>query len=125
MRPDSDIDLLLVVNPLPDGRVSRVREFEAVESELAADIKSASFAGVTTRLSPVFKTPSEVRAGSPLFLDMVEDALILHDADGFMAAELGLLRTRLEKLGARRVRRASAWFWDLKPDYSPGDVFEI
>jgi hypothetical protein len=35
------------------------------------------------------------------------------------------LRERLATLGARRVWRGNAWFWDLKPDYQPGDVFEL
>ncbi|MFB3904719.1 MAG: nucleotidyltransferase domain-containing protein [Acidobacteriota bacterium] len=33
-NPDSDIDLLLVVAGLPQGRVRRVREFFAVESRV-------------------------------------------------------------------------------------------
>jgi hypothetical protein len=34
MRPDSDIDLLLVVSGLPRGRMPRVGTFDAVESRL-------------------------------------------------------------------------------------------
>ena len=29
--PDSDTDVLLIVDSLPDGRMARVREFEEVE----------------------------------------------------------------------------------------------
>jgi hypothetical protein len=31
----------------------------------------------------------------------------------------------LAHLGARRVWLGNAWYWDLKPDYRPGDVFEL
>jgi hypothetical protein len=24
-----------------------------------------------------------------------------------------------------RIWRGNAWLWDLKPDYQPGDVFEL
>src|SRR5881296_3289212 len=68
-REDSDIDLLIVARDLPRGRTARV--------EL-----------MPVALSPVLKTPEEVEAGSPLFLDMVEDAQILHDEGGFLAAYL-------------------------------------
>jgi hypothetical protein len=53
----------------------RVSDFEAVESRLPEQDRH--------RLSPVFKTPQEVEAGSPLFLDMIADARLLFDRDGF------------------------------------------
>jgi predicted nucleotidyltransferase len=125
MRPDSDIDLLLVVDPLPDGRLPRMKEFDAVERRLEAPLRRASAAGVQTRLSPVIRTPAELEHGRPLLLDMTEDARILHDPAGVLAARLQALRERLAALGARRIWRGNAWYWDLKPDYRPGDVFSL
>ncbi|MBI4611272.1 MAG: nucleotidyltransferase domain-containing protein [Candidatus Rokubacteria bacterium] len=124
-RGDSDIDLLLVVRGLPRGRLKRVEEFLVVESRLDPALKPAEPGGAPIGLSPVFKTPEEVEAGSPLFLDMVEDARILYDPEGFLAAHLDLLRIRLRELGARRVRSGNAWYWDLKPDLKPGEVFTL
>lgn len=124
-RPDSDLDLLLVVDDLPRGRVARVQEFGAVERELAPRLQEARRDGVTTECSPVFKTPAELAAGSPLFLDMVEDAKILYDRDGFFARARDEWRDRLARLGARRIWRGNAWLWDLKPDYRPGEIFEL
>jgi hypothetical protein len=123
--PDSDLDLLIVASGLPDGRVSRVRDFISVEHTLGPDVIRARQLGWTVELSPVLKTPDEVEAGSPLFLDMVEDAMFLHDRDDFMRSALKALGIRLAALGARRIWRGNAWFWDLKPDYVPGEVFEI
>lgn len=80
---------------------------------------------INTYLSPVIKSPEEVEAGSPLFLDMVEDALILFDRDGFFAGRLERLRRRMAELGSRRIWRGDFWYWILKPDYRPGDVIEL
>ncbi len=124
-RPDSDLDVLIVAEPLPRGRMARVAEFASVESEMAPSLMAARAAGVATDVSPVFKTPAEVGQGSPLFLDMLDDARILFDRDGFLSQAFARLRARLESLGARRIWRGNAWFWDLKPDYRPGEVFEI
>ena len=122
-RPDSDLDLLLIANSLPNGRMHRIDEFAEVEKRLSALL--APEAGGAPLLSPVLKTPEEAGHGSPLFLDMTEDARILFDRGSFFARELDRLRERLAQLGARRVWLGNAWYWDLKPDYRPGEVFEL
>jgi len=124
-RPDSDIDVLIVARPLPDGRMPRVAEFAAVERALAPDLAECRAAGVRSELSPVFKTPVELARHSPLLLDLVDDARVLLDNRGVFATAIAGLRARLDQLGARRIWRGNAWFWDLKPDYRPGEVFEL
>ena len=124
-RPDSDLDLLLVLRELPSGRPERAAEFRPVETMLAGVLKETAAQGVHVELSPVFKTPDEVLAGSPLMLDMVEDARIVHDRDRFLEHALSAFAARLQRLGAKRIWKGSAWIWDLKPDYKPGEVFEI
>lgn len=118
-RPDSDIDLLLIVKDLPVGRIARVKEFAAIETTLGLTIKGR------IELSPVFKTPEEISNGSPLFLDMVEDVRMLFDRGDFFKSVLKNLKERLQKLGARRIWQGTAWYWDLKPDYKQGEIFEI
>lgn len=120
--PYSDLDLLVVARELPRGRLKRVAEFEPVEEELEKLLKKLGRLG---EVSVVFKTPQEALLGSPLFLDMVEDARILFDHEGFFQEVLHRLRIRLKELGSRRIWKGDAWYWDLKPDFSPGEVFEI
>ena len=125
MRHDSDMDLLIVARDLPRGRLKRVEGFEPIEITMAEDFRHAASQGVHTTLSPVLKTPEEVLAGSPLFLDMVEDARVLHDRNGFFLQELARLRSRLAELGAKRIWKGNAWYWDLKPNFRCGEVFEL
>jgi uncharacterized protein len=122
---DSDVDLLIVADPLPSGRMRRMDEFAAVKKALANRIKLLEECGIFTRLSPVFKTPAEVRRGSLLFLDMIDDGLILTDPSDFRRRYLREFRRRLDRLGARKIYEGDRWYWDLKPDYKPGEVFEI
>jgi len=124
-RSDSDIDVLIVAENLPNGRMPRVSEFSAVEKMLATHLDQAWRVGVTADWSPLFKTPAEVQRGSPLFLDMIDDARFLYDRDGFMQHALAKFKARLEQLGARRIWQGNVWHWDLKPDYKPGEVFEL
>ena len=124
-RPDSDIDLLLVAQGLPGRHSLRLRDFRAVEEALGSSLDAAEAAGLHPELSPVLMTPAELGRGSMLLLDMTEDARILFDPDGCLADALDRLRGRLRELGSKRIWRGNAWYWDLKPDYKPGDVFDL
>jgi len=124
-REDSDIDLLIVARGLPRGRTARVEEFLPVEQRLETWLAPPRAELMPVALSPVLKTPEEVEAGSPLFLDMVEDARILHDEGSFLAAYLERLRQRMVALGSRRVWRGNTWHWVLKPDLKPGETIPL
>jgi hypothetical protein len=121
-REDSDVDLLVVARDLPDGRPARRQEFAAVERRLDEALRGVARDGRPTSLSPVLKTPEEVEYGSPLFHDMVEDAKILYDPEGFLAGYLARLREELAGRGARRVRWGGGWYWDLRPEPGRSEI---
>lgn len=122
-RPDSDIDLLLVAENLPRGRMKRMAEFAGVEEKMQQE--SSRFTHIVPDLSPVIKGKEEVLQGSLLFLDMVDDVKILYDRGNFLARYLARLRERLQQLGARKIYRGGTWYWVLKKDYKQGEVIEI
>lgn len=125
-RPDSDIDILIVAEYLPKGRIKRVAEFEEnVENRLSEDIKMMSKNNIYPYLSPVIKSIEEVKQGSPLFLDMIEDVKILYDKDKFFENYLSELKEKLKKLGSKKVYFKGGYYWLLKPDYKPGDIIEL
>lgn len=125
MRPDSDIDVLLVVDDLPNGPRNRLLEFERVEAALDPLLAEARAAGVHTDVCPIFKTPDELIRGSLLYLDMTDQALILHDPTGLLRNYLDDLTHRLQAMGARRVYKGGSYYWLLKPDFRPGDRIEL
>jgi len=124
-HPDSDLDLLIVADGLPDGRLARARDFQAVETALGPSLAEAHAAGLDPDLSPAFKTPAEVELGSLLFLDLIDDARLLDDRENFLRDMLASFQERLWRFGARRIWRGNAWILDLKPDYTIGEVFEL
>jgi predicted nucleotidyltransferase len=124
-REDSDVDVLVVVRHLPPDRGRRIDDLLEITARLDPVLRAGRSKDTPTYLSAILKTPEEVEAGSPLFLDMVEDARLLYDVGGFFAGYLARLRARLDELGARRQWVGDTWYWDLKPDYQPGEVFDI
>lgn len=125
-RPDSDIDILIIAEKLPRGRIKRVFEFQKeIENKLENQITHLRKKEIYINISPVFKTCKEVEYGSPLFLDMIYDVKILYDRRNFFENYLHKLKEKLNNLNARRVVRGNAWYWILKPDYRYGDVIEL
>ena len=120
-KAESDIDVLLVAEGLPRSLADRRRPFlEAWERARAA----RGLPYVEWNL--VTKTPDEARVRSPLYLDLVEDAILILDRHGFFDAVLSGMRARMRELGSRRIHLSDgSWYWDLKPDFRFGDVVEI
>jgi predicted nucleotidyltransferase len=124
-RPNSDVDLFVVVEDLPRGRFARSETFDPVERALAPDIAVLKQNGIDTEVSVVLRTPVDLQTASPLMLDLTEDAFIIEDQGGVLAAALEDLRQRLRRLGSRRIWRGTTWYWDLKPDYKRGEIIRL
>ena len=117
-KPESDIDVLIVVRGLPRRRFER---YEGVRT-LAEEV-SETFADA---VAPILLTPEEAEHVKPYYLGMLSGRVILRDRDGFFAGVLERLRRRLAELGARRYVDGDGYeYWDLKPDWKPGDVVEL
>jgi uncharacterized protein len=117
----SDIDLLVVVEGLP--RSLRDRR-QILLTEWSRARARDGLPAVEWNL--VVKTPEEARVHSPLYLDLVEDAILLIDRERFFESVLGTMRARMQQLGSRRVFMPDGtWYWDLKPDFRFGEVVEI
>jgi hypothetical protein len=117
-KPESDVDVLIVIRGLPRNRFERYGGFRdlarAVSDTFAKDV------------APILLTPEEAERVKPYYLGMLSGHVVLCDRDGFFAGVLERLRRRLAELGSRRyVDKDGYEYWDLKPDWKPGDVVEL
>jgi len=120
-RPTSDIDLVVVAEGLPRSLADRRRPLLEAWERLRAARALPSM-----QWNLVVKSPAEARFHSPLFLDIVEDGILLLDRGGLFESVLSAMRERMCALGSRRVYLADgSWYWDLKPDFRFGEVVEI
>ena len=114
----SDVDVLVVVRGLPVNRWKRYDPLRPI-----ARAVSDEFART---LSLIALTPEEAAIVKPYYLGMLSGHLLLWDCDGFFAGVLRRLQARLAELGARRyVDKDGYEYWDLKPDWKPGDVVTL
>jgi len=117
----SDIDLLLVARGLPRRLADRRRPLLELWRELRGERELPA-----VHWNLLAKSLEEARTHSPVYLDMVEDAVLLYDQGGFFAGVLHEMQRRMEALGSRRVfLDDGSWYWDLKPSFRFGEVVEI
>jgi len=121
----SDIDLLIVAKKLPEGRFARLEWLKPADDVLEPKRRVLHKEGIRTDVCPILRTPEEAQRLTPLYLDFVEDAVILYERDSFFSAVMEKLRRSMERLGARRRSLGKVRYWELKPDYVPGEVFEL
>ena len=121
----SDIDLFVV------HRGARASVFE-VFLEVALQLRDHPLTGelrakeIPTEPFPVLRSEVELADTPWLLLDICDHGIILFDPRAVLAHKLARLRLRLRELGSRRVELADgSWYWDLKPDLRPGEVFTL
>ena len=100
-KPESDVDIFLVVKGLPDSPLDRIAE---VRRPLAGRFHE--------RVALIAKTPEDVLAGLPSFyLDLALDGRVLFDT-GFFRERRAILRRLIEEAGLRRVVRDGEYYWE-------------
>jgi len=124
-RRDSDIDLLIVAQDLPRSRFRRQELFEKAESVLEPLVEELWSRGYHVDFSPIILDVEEAKRHRPIYLDMVVDAVIIFDREGFFRSILDEIATKLKVLGAERKRLGKLWYWVLKKEYKLGEVIEI
>nr|HID13671.1 hypothetical protein [Anaerolineae bacterium] len=75
---------------------------------------------------PVFFNEAELADTPWLLLDIQDHGIILYDPHAILQRKFESLRRRLRELGSRKVvLEDGSWYWDLKPDWKPGEVIEL
>ncbi|MCK4487189.1 MAG: nucleotidyltransferase domain-containing protein [Desulfobacterales bacterium] len=123
-RPDSDVDLLLILRDASSSYWERLQPFLPILRQLRKEScwTRLEREGLTPFLSLLVLSLGEAKENRYIYLDMIEEARILMDREGFFRRKLESLRQRLQELGAQKVRRNGGWYWDLKPDLKAGEV---
>lgn len=126
-RSNSDIDILIVAENLPEDVGRRIKELAELKFRLkgSENYWRGYREGKPRLISEVILTPEEVSKHPPILLDIAYEGVIVYDRDNFLEKELEKIRRRLKELGAKRVEGRGGWYWVLKPNAKPGEVVRI
>ena len=122
----SDIDILIVAEKFGTG--GRFDVFNTIEKDLKSsdDYRELKENKLGTLISPVPLIPSEIENNPSILLDIVTDGIIMYDTDDFIENKMKNLRKKLKKMGSKKIYiDDKRYYWDLKPDLKPDEVFEI
>lgn len=101
------------------------RLLATMQDVFGADLLSVALFGSVAR-GEGGRTSDRIKTHPWLLLDVLDHGIILFDREGVLQNELERLKERLRSLGARKVALADgSWYWDLKPDWKPGEVVEL
>lgn len=127
-RPGSDLDILVILQNPPKSYAKRTKSFLPLLAEVRESREYRDLEACGRPLEPAFLALSEeeARAHPLIFLDMVEEAVILYDPREQFRKELEVVRERLRALGSRKKSLPDgSWYWVLKPDLRPGEIIEL
>ena len=117
-RPESDLDILIIVHGLTRNRFERYKGLRALARGVSEEFAET--------VAPILLTSEEATVAKPYYLGMLSGHVLLRDRDGFFEGVLTRLRARLAELGSRRYVDEDGYeYWDLKPDWKPGDVVTL
>lgn len=127
-KPESDTDLLIVSRSFPESLSDRMDQLAKIliQLEETKQHKEMRREAINTWIQFHPLKPEEAKLHRPIYLDMVEDSIIIYDRDKFIEATLSNLKRKLKELGAKRIfLNNGSWYWDLKPSIQQGEVVEI
>ncbi|MBL7073848.1 nucleotidyltransferase domain-containing protein [candidate division KSB1 bacterium] len=127
LSPSSDVDVCVVMNALPKSRYKRVKIIFPLLKEMRDKDSYIELynSGYYPEISPLLFTKNEIRDTKPIFLDMIDDGIILLD-DGTFGKKLEEIKERMKALGSKKIYLDDgSWYWNLKPDIKLGEVFTL
>ena len=125
---NSDTDVILVASNMPRSLSERMEILAnlLVDFSKTQTYEELNRRGLNTWVQFHPLTMEEAELHRPIYLDVVEDGIIVYDRGGFIKRVMEGFKSKLEALGAKRVfLEDGSWYWDLKPSIKRGEVVEI
>jgi predicted nucleotidyltransferase len=125
-RFDSDLDLLIVLGSNSWSRLSeRTEEFVInIEQPCDENLQELYEEGISMELSPLILARDEAENFLPLYLDMVNNSLIIEDHEGFIEGVLEKVKRQMARWGSERINVSGHWLWEIRPGLKWNEVLQ-
>lgn len=122
---NSDIDMLVLLKKKNKKIINKLIKIN-IESYYWKENQKLLKRKIYTKIFDIKKTEPELRENPLLLLDILDHGIVLYDPQNRMNQLLTDLAKKLKELGAKKVVfEDGKWYWDLKPDWKPGELVEI
>jgi uncharacterized protein len=123
--PHSDLDLM-VIHRGQRQHIHNVFVELVLALRTTPEYSELEQKGILPDPYPLFISLQKLADTPWILLDLMDHGLALYDPEGILAAKLKSLRARLKELGTQKiVLEDGTWYWDLKPDWKPGELIEL
>ncbi len=121
----SDVDMLVVVEGIRGSVGKRLEElYESVapiEDERRFLYRNELFTDVS--FFPLSR--DEASRFLPIYLDIIDEGVIVFDKEGFLEKVLSQCRSLVRKAGGQKVVKNGRWFWRLDPKMPIGEEIAV
>lgn len=125
-QPLSDIDLLIIYKNLT--RMDLFKKYFKVLEKLrkSKEYQRLRKQGFLPDPYPLFLIEEKLKENPWILLDVLEEGRILFDKGNILSLRLKYLKKRLKSLGSKKISLPDGtWYWDLKPDWKPGEIVDL
>lgn len=114
-KQESDVDLLVVAEDMPERYGDRVRRTLSILSGL--DVLKREFyykMKLYPKLDLILLDAKEMQEPYPFLLDIVKEGIILFERGSYASGILNSLKSEFQRMGAVRVERPNGrWHWEI------------
>jgi len=121
----SDVDMLIVIEGLGGSVGRRLEELYAAIAPIEDERRFLSRNRVFTDLSFFPLSRNEASRFLPIYLDLIDEGIIVFDRKDFLNKILSQCRLLVVRTGGEKVATRGGWFWRLDPDMPVGERIAV
>jgi len=121
----SDVDMLTVIEDLSGSFGKRLEELYGAVAPIEDERRFLFRNRVFTDLSFYPLSRDEAARFLPIYLDIIDDGVIIFDRAGFLKKILSQCRSLVEEARGEKVAIKGGWFWTLDPEMPIGEKIAV